>query len=138
MLLSEHKDVVESLLELVVLDLVEDSLALVVQSCSSGVQGLFEVFYFVHQEFEHVLDILLFERELRVVQVHESVTLQNLQELVIEVVDQGSQQSDRSVVWVAVSASWSQLSKLAEDLLDGLFDVLEVIGRQKSVDWEVL
>jgi hypothetical protein len=89
-LFSEHKDIVKSQLELVVLDLVEDSLAFVVQSCSTRVKGLLKVFYLVVKEFEDVLDVFLFECELRVIQVHKSVTLENLKKLIIEVVDQCS------------------------------------------------
>lgn len=60
MLLAEHEDIVKSQLELIVLDLVENSLAFIVQSCSSRVKGCFKVFYLVHKEFEDVLDVFLF------------------------------------------------------------------------------
>lgn len=59
-LLSEHEDIVKSQLELVILDLIKDSFAFVVQSCSSRVKGCFKVFYLVHKEFEDVLDVFLF------------------------------------------------------------------------------
>lgn len=89
-LLSEHEDIVKSQLELVILDLIKDSFAFVVQSCSSRVKGCFKVFYLVHKEFEDVLDVFLFECELGVIQVHQSVALEDLKKLIIEVVDQSS------------------------------------------------
>jgi len=127
-LLAEHKDVVESQLELVILNLIKDSLAFVVKSGSSGVEGYLKVFNLVHKEFENIFDVFLFESELRVIQVHEGVTLKNLKELIVKVMNQSSEKSDRSVVWVAVSTCWSQLSKLTKDLFDGLLDVLEIVG----------
>lgn len=48
MLLAEHEDVVESQLELVILNLIKDSLAFVVKSGSSGVEGYLKVFNLVH------------------------------------------------------------------------------------------
>lgn len=60
--------------------------------------------------------------------MHECVALKDLKKLIIEVMDQSSEKSDRSVVWIAVSTSWSQLPKLTKDLFDGLFDVLEIVG----------
>ena len=136
-LLAEHENVVETQFELVVLDLVKDSLAFVIKSLSASVEGLFELLHLVHKKFEYALDVFLFECELRVVQVHQSVALEDLEELIIEIVDQSSEKSDGPIVGIAVTASWSQLSELTKDLLDGLFDVLKIVGRQESVDWEV-
>ncbi len=124
MMLPENEDSFESVLKRILHDVVHDLVAGLVKPLSLAIDHVPELSYFVESKRKYALNFFLECFKFLVIQVHDLIIGQNLEELLIEILSQGIHQQDGSLIWVAVTTSLLDIPELVEDQLDGFSDLV--------------